>query len=338
MAAPLPLPPLDELLERARVVALPLATRFRGVVEREAVLFEGSAAHADGTPVWSEFSPFVEYRPAEAAAWLAAAIEYGFDPELERRLDGSVEVNATVPAVAADEVAGVLARYDGCRVVKVKVAERGQSLADDLSRLEAVRDALPDARLRIDANAGWSSPEAVTALRAIAAAGIELEYAEQPVAGVEGLAEVRRAVPGVRIAADEAVRKADDPLAVARAGAADHVIVKAQPLGGVRRAAEVVAASGLTATVSSALDTSVGIVMGAQLAARLPEPRYAAGLATVSLFAADVVREPRRPVAGRIALAPAVPDEALLREHAAPAARRDWWLERIRDCWELLAR
>ena len=298
------LPPLPELLERARVVRLPLRTHFRGVDAREAVLFEGAAVHADGTPVWSEFSPFVEYGPAEASAWLAAAIEYGFDPALERRLDGSVEVNATVPAVAAGAVPEILARFPGCRTAKVKVAERGQSLADDLARLEAVQDALPQARLRIDANAGWSLDEAVAALGAIAAAGFELEYAEQPVPGVEGLAEVRRRVPGVRIAADESVRKAADPLAVARAGAADHVVVKAQPLGGVRRAAAVVATSGLTATVSSALDTSVGIVMGAQLAARLPEPRFAAGLATVSLFAADVLREPRRPVAGRVSLRP----------------------------------
>ncbi|RRJ86041.1 O-succinylbenzoate synthase [Gulosibacter macacae] len=323
-------PSLADLLERAHVVALPLNTRFRGVTEREAVLFAGTEA-------WSEFSPFLEYAPAEASAWLAAAIEYGFDASLERLDSGTVEVNATVPAVTADAVPQVLARYDGCRVAKVKVAERGQMLADDLARLEAVRDALPTARLRIDANAGWSVPEAVTALRAMTAAGFEFEYVEQPVASVTELAEVRRAVPGVRIAADESVRKAADPLAVARAGAADHVIVKAQPLGGVRRAAEVVAASGLSATVSSALDTSVGIVMGAQLAARLPQPRYAAGLATVSLFAADVVREPRVAVQGQVSLAPAVPDAALLREFAASDACQNWWFERIRACFEHLS-
>jgi O-succinylbenzoate synthase len=337
---PAPIVPLDELLARTHIVSLPLNTKFRGVTHREAALIEGTAEVA-GQPVWSEFSPFLEYGPAEASTWLAAAIEYGFSPTLERRASGSVPVNATVPAVAAERVAEVLARYDGCEVVKVKVAERGQSLADDLARLEAVRGAAPDARLRIDANAGWSVAEAATALRTLADAGFEFEYAEQPVATIEELVRLREALAGgpasrIRIAADELVRKASDPLEVARSGAADHLVVKAQPLGGVNRAAEIVRASGLTATVSSALDTSVGIVMGAQLAARLPEPAFAAGLGTVSLFA-DEVSEPRRPVGGRISLAPAVPDVAALRTNAAPKERRSWWFERMRACYARLA-
>ena len=322
---------LDELLDRAHIVRLPLATRFRGVTAREAVLFDGPVA-------WSEFSPFLEYEVPESSAWLAAAIEFGWDAELPRLASGEIAVNATVPAVAAAEVAAVLARFDGCATIKVKVAERGQSLDDDLARLAAVRAAAPAAALRVDANAGWSVEEAVRALRAFADAGVELEYAEQPVAGLDGLAEVRRRVPGVPIAADESVRKASDPLAVARAGAADHLVVKAQPLGGVRRAAEVVAESGLTATVSSALDTSVGIAMGAQLAARLPEPRFAAGLGTASLLAADITEAPLRPAAGRIPLRPVVPSAALLAEWEAPAERREWWLERIRACSAHLAR
>lgn len=337
---PAPLVSLADLLARTHIVSLPLNTKFRGVTHREAALIEGTA-EVDGRPVWAEFSPFLEYGTDEAATWLAAALEYGFSPTLERAATGSVPVNATVPAVAAGQVAEVLARYDGCEVVKVKVAERGQRLADDLARLEAVQQAAPDARLRIDANAGWSVAEAATALRTFADAGFEFEYAEQPVATIDQLTELRRELTDtpaarIRIAADELVRKASDPLAVARAGAADHIVVKAQPLGGVTRAAEVVRASGLTATVSSALDTSVGIVMGAQLAARLPEPTFAAGLGTVSLFA-DEVSEPRRPVAGRVSLAPATPDPDALRTHAAPAERRVWWLERIRACYEKLA-
>lgn len=331
---------LNDLLSRAHIVSLPLRTQFRGVTHREAVLFEGTATVA-GMPVWSEFSPFLEYDVPEASAWLAAAIEYGFDPTLPRFESGSVPVNATVPAVAADEVAGVLAPFGDCPAVKVKVAERGQRLADDLARLAAVRDALPAARVRIDANRGWSLDEAEDALVAIAAAGFELEYAEQPVATVAELAELRQRLRArglaVPIAADESVRKVDDPLEVARAGAADHVVVKVQPLGGVRRAAAVVEQCELTATVSSALETSVGMVMGAQLAARLPEPRFAAGLGTVSLFTADVLEEPRVPVDGQVSLAPAVPSPRLLAEHAASGDRRDWWLARIRDCYAHLA-
>lgn len=324
-------PSLPDLLDRTRIVSLPLNTKFRGVTRREAAIIEGTEA-------WTEFSPFLEYEPAEAANWLAAAIEYGFDPTLERLRSGSVAVNATVPAVAPAEVPTVLARFDGCRTVKVKVAERGQTLQDDLARLEAVAATLPEASLRIDANAGWQLAEAETALREIARLGITLEYAEQPVATVPELAQLRQRIRdlNIPIAADESVRKASDPLAVARAGAADHVIVKAQPLGGIRKAAQVVKAAGLTATVSSALDTSVGIVMGAQLAAQLPEPRFAAGLGTVSLFAADVLSEPRKPQQGRVSLEPAVPRESLLREYRASGERENWWHERIRACYRVL--
>ncbi|MDJ1372312.1 o-succinylbenzoate synthase [Gulosibacter molinativorax] len=325
------LPSLPDLLDRTRIVSLPLNTKFRGVTQREAAIIEGTWA-------WSEFSPFLEYDAEESANWLTAAIEYGFDPTLERLCAGWVDVNATVPAVRPEEVPGVLARFDGCRTVKVKVAERGQTLADDLARIEAVAATLPEASLRIDANAGWQLDEAEHALREIAKLGITLEYAEQPVATVPELAELRQRIRdlGTRIAADESVRKATDPLAVARAGAADHVIVKVQPLGGIRNAARVVKDAGLTATVSSALDTSVGIVMGAQLAARLPEPRFAAGLGTVSLFAADVLAEPRRPKNGRVSLEVALPRESLLREYRASAEREKWWHERIRACHEVL--
>lgn len=331
---------LPELLARTHIVSLPLRTRFRGVTHREAALFAGTTTMA-GQPVWSEFSPFLEYQVPEAATWLAAALEYGFDPALPRFESGSVLVNATVPAVTAAEVPRVLARFGSCEVVKVKVAEAGQQLRDDLARLEAVQDALPGARVRIDANCGWSLDAAEDALVAIAAAGIDLEYAEQPVATVSELAQLRDRLRqrgiATRIAADESVRKASDPLAVARAGAADHVVVKVQPLGGIARAAEVVAQAGLSATVSSALETSVGTVMGAQLAARMPEPRFAAGLGTVSLFAADVLEHPRVPKNGRISLAPAVPSTELLAEHAAAPERQQWWRERIARCYQHLA-
>lgn len=334
-ASPRSLPPLAELLARAHVVSIPLTTRFRGVETREAVLIEGTQA-------WAEFSPFLEYETREAASWLAAAIEYGFDESLPRINVGTVPVNATIPAVAADAVPELAARYDGCRTVKVKVAERGQRLRDDIERLLAVRDAFADPKLRIDANGGWSVAEAERALREFAAVGIQLEYAEQPVRTVPELAALRERVSElrVRIAADESIRKAADPIAVSRTGAADHAVVKVQPLGGVRRAASVVAESGLSATVSSALETSLGLVMGAQLAAAIAPDgsRFAAGLGTLALFADDVCAQPRLPRNGAISLAPAVPDAVKLRALAASDTRTNWWHERLRDCYATLAR
>ncbi|WP_243728465.1 o-succinylbenzoate synthase [Microbacterium sp. BK668] len=325
-----PLPPLAEILASARVVALPLATRFRGVDVREAVLFEGPEG-------WTEFSPFAEYDDREAATWLAAAIDFGWMPQ-PAPVRSEVRVNATVPAVDAASVPAVLARYDGCRTAKVKVAEQGQRLADDVARVRAVRAAMgPEGRLRLDANGAWNLDEAEHAVHALAE--FDLEYVEQPCGTVEELAELRRRVTymGVPIAADESVRKAADPLAVARAGAADLLVVKAQPLGGVRRALEIVAAAGLPAVVSSALDTSVGLSMGAALAAALPDLDYDCGLGTAALFAADVAAPGLRPVAGVLPVGRVAPDVALLREHEASVDRQDWWLQRLSRCHAVLA-
>ncbi|GER22508.1 o-succinylbenzoate synthase [Zafaria cholistanensis] len=324
------IPSAEELAARAHVVVLPLKVRFRGVVEREVLLLDGPAG-------WAEFAPFTEYGDAEAAAWLRGALEAGWQgyPDPVRT---HVPVNATVPAVPASQVGRVLAAYDAAHTVKVKVAEAGQALADDVARVAEVRRLLPGAALRIDANAGWTLDEALEALEALAPYG--LQYAEQPVAGIGGLrrlrAELARRGLGVPIAADESVRKESDPLAVARAEAADLIVVKAPPLGGVRRALRIVAEAGLPAVVSSALDTSVGTRTGAALAAALPELPYACGLGTVSLFAADVAAEPYVARDGRLDLRTVAADPELLERHAADPARRHWWLERLLRCRELL--
>lgn len=326
-----PLPGLDELLAGAHVVSLPMRVKFRGILQREALLLRGPLG-------WGEFCPFPEYGDAEASRWLTAAIEAGW-AGFPAPLRDSIPVNATVPAVPAHLVPEVLARFGRVDAVKVKVAERGQSLDDDAARVAAVREALPDAAIRVDANGGWDVPEAVAALTRLAAVG--LEYAEQPVPEIAGLAEVRRqlraaGVP-VLIAADESVRKEDDPLKVARAGAADLIVVKVAPLGGVRRALQIVAQAGLPAVVSSALDTSVGIRAGLALAAALPELPYACGLGTVSLLAADVTEDSLVPDDGAIALRDVRPAPELLAAHAASPERRDWWLDRLRRVHAVLA-
>ncbi|MBW9121274.1 o-succinylbenzoate synthase [Microbacterium trichothecenolyticum] len=319
-------PDLAEILDTAHVVALPLATRFRGIDVREALLFEGPEG-------WAEFSPFTEYDDAESSSWLAAAIEDSRMPRPAARRE-VIGVNATVPAVAAASVPSVLARFDGCRTAKVKVAEPGQVLADDVARVRAVREAMgPEGRIRVDANGAWNVDEAEHAVHALAE--FDLEYVEQPCASVEELAQLRRRVTymGIPIAADESVRKAADPLAVARAGAADLLVIKAQPLGGVRRALEIVEEAGLPAVVSSALDTSVGLSMGVALAAALPDLDYDCGLGTASLFTSDVVDPPLTPRTGLLTVGRVTPDPALLAEHAASVARRQWWLDRVRRCY-----
>ncbi|KQR39252.1 o-succinylbenzoate synthase [Microbacterium sp. Leaf159] len=321
------LPPLADLLSSARIVALPMHTRFRGVDTREALLFEGPQG-------WAEFSPFLEYEDAEAATWLAAAIDFAWRPQPEP-LRERIGVNATIPAIEASRVAEVLARFAGCRTAKVKVAEPGQTLTDDIDRVRAVRDVMgPEGRIRIDANGLWNVDEAEHAVHALNE--FDLEYVEQPCATVPELAEVRTRVKymGIPVAADESIRKSSDPLAVAREKAADLLVIKAQPLGGITHALQIITAAGLPVVVSSALDTAVGLSQGAALAAALPTLDYDCGLGTASLFLDDVAD--RRPVDGSIPAARVTPDAAALTRLAASDERRDWWLDRLARCYAVL--
>ena len=320
---------LPDLLDTARVVSLPLASRFRGIEVREALVMLGPHG-------WTEFSPFVEYDDTEAAVWLAAAIDFGWNSP-PAALRDVIPVNATLPAIAASQVPDILDRFAGCRTVKVKVAEPGQSLADDVARVSATRDYLgPGGRIRIDANGAWTVDEGERAIHALAV--FDLEYVEQPCATVDELAQIRKRVKymGIPIAADESVRKARDPLAVARAGAADILVIKAAPLGGITAAFTLVADAGLPVVVSSALDTSIGLSMGAYLAASIPQLDFDCGLGTAALLAADLTDAPLVPVNGAIPVRKVTPNEQLLATHAATAERTEWWLARLARCYELL--
>jgi o-succinylbenzoate synthase len=258
-----------------------MPVKFRGITMREGALIEGPAG-------WGEFSPFAEYGPKESARWLASALESA-TRDWPAPVRDRIPVNVTVPAVGPAQAIKIVAG-SGCRTAKVKVAERGQSEADDIERVEAVREALgPDGRIRVDANGGWEVTQAARMLRQLARFG--LEYAEQPCATLEELAELRRHID-IPVAADESIRRAEDPLRVRAAGAADIVMLKVQPLGGVRAALAVAEACGLPVVVSSAVDTSVGLAAGVALAAALPELLYACGLGTMSLLAGDVTADP----------------------------------------------
>ena len=288
---------LAGLLPGLRAYAIPLRNRFRGITVREGALLAGPAG-------WGEFSPFAEYGPAESARWLASAIEsatIGWPAPVR----DAVGVNVTVPAVGP-ELAYQIVAGSACRTAKVKVAERGQAEADDIDRVAAVRDALgPAGRIRVDANGGWEVDQAARMLRRLGSFG--LEYAEQPCATLDELARLRRLVD-VPLAADESIRKASDPLAVRAAGAADIVVLKVAPLGGVRAALRIAAGCGLPVVVSSAVESSVGLAAGVALAAALPTLEHDCGLATMSLLIGDVTDDPLAPVAGMLPVRAAVVD------------------------------
>lgn len=293
---------------------IPMRVPFRGLSAREGVLLRGATG-------WGEFSPFPEYGPETTTHWLAAAREAA-DGEWPAPVRARVPVNVTVPAVDPRRAFAIVER-SGCTTAKVKVAD-----GDDGARVAAVRAALgPRGKLRVDANGAWDVEAAARAIDALAEH--DLEYVEQPVRTLEEMARLRRLVD-VPLAADESVRTADDPLRVAGLEAADVVVLKVQPLGGVHRALEVARAAGLPAVVSSALETSVGIAAGVALAAALPELPYACGLGTVALLGGDVVDDPLVPVDGALDVRrPDVAPHALARFELTGEADVARWRARV---------
>ena len=305
-----------------RVFSIPMRTRFRGITVREGVLFRGEAG-------WGEWSPFLEYDAHVAEPWLRCAEEAAAG-DWPTPVRSSVPVNVTVPAVSAEKAFAIV-EAGGCSTAKVKVAEPGQTLADDLARVEAVRSALgPAGQVRIDVNGLWSLDEAVAAIPLLDKASGGLEYVEQPCAAVEDLALVRRRV-SVPIAADESIRRAADPYRVRDLEAADIAVLKVQPLGGVRACLRIAEDIGLPVVVSSALETSIGIAAGVALAAALPSLPYACGLATVQLLTDDVVVSPLLPVDGSLPVGvPVVSEEAVARL-AALDDRAEHWARRLAE-------
>ncbi len=307
-----------------------LRARFRGLTARDGVLVHGDAG-------WGEFAPFWDYDDQASVAWWRSAREAadrGWPPPLRDR----IPVNVTVPAVDPDTAHAMVRGSGGCRTAKVKVAEAGQPLAEDIARLEAVRDALgPDGLIRIDVNGRWDVDEAITNLPVLDRAAGGLEYVEQPCATVDELALVRRA-SHVPVAADESVRRAADPLAVAAAHAADILVLKVAPLGGVRACLTLAEQTGLPVVVSSALETSVGLAAGLALAAALPELPYACGLATAHLLRDDVVANSLLPVDGAIAVRTVTPEPALMDAARADDDLTRRWRDRVARVEALEAR
>lgn len=305
------------------VYDIAMRTRFRGITRRQGMLLRGPYG-------WGEWSPFLDYSGTELVPWLRAAreaAEAGFPAPVRDR----VPVNCTVAAIGPEQAHRVVTA-SGCATAKVKVAEPGQRPADDLARVEAVRDALgPAGRIRVDANGAWSTDEAFTALRDLAV--FELEYAEQPCRTVPELADLRRrlarAGTNLLIAADESIRRSDDPYRVRDEEAADVAVIKVQPLGGVARCLEIAADIGLPVVVSSALESSVGLAAGIALAAALPELPFACGLNTAPLLTGDVVAEPLAAVDGSIEVRRPEPDPDRLADVRADAETHEFWQARL---------
>lgn len=313
----------DWVPDEITVVSLPMRTRFRGITHREVLLAHGPAG-------WGEWGPFLDYHGDEIVPWWRAAVEWA-TTEPPAPVRDRVPVNCTVPAVDP-ETARRIAATSGCGTAKIKIAEPGQSEADDLARIEAVRDGLgPGGRIRVDANGAWDVDEAERRLRVLARH--DLEYVEQPCMDVADLAVVRmklaRAGVEIAIAADESIRRSDDPWRVVELEAADVAVLKVQPLGGIRACLDLAERLPLPVVISSALETSVGLAAGVACAAALPELPFACGLNTAALLSADIVEEPLIATDGSLPVGRKALDPALLDHHRATPDRIAFWQQRL---------
>jgi len=266
--------------------------------DRDVTLLQGAAG-------WGECSPLPGY-PSDPAVCRAAAEEAARDG-FPVPVRDSIPVNALVdgPFLVQE-----IRRYPA---VKVKVRD-----AQGVALVAAVRDAVGSGvPIRVDANGTWDVDLAIEMVARLAR--YDIEFIEQPVARIDDLARVRRAV-AVPIAADECIRTLDDARALRAADAADLIVLKQQPLGGVRGALRVYEAAGVPAVVTSMMETSVGLAAGVALAAALPELPYACGLATLGSLAGDVTHTPLVAADGAIAVRAVVPDGDLLARYAWPAS------------------
>jgi O-succinylbenzoate synthase len=306
----------QQLLDSLRVIALPMKTNFRGISDREVALIKGSHG-------WGEFSPFIEYDDAESAPWLASAIEAATTPQ-PKLYRTSVAVNGTIPALNdPDELARIVDSFPGVNTFKVKV---GNNLVEDLARIKVIRQLRPHANIRIDVNGLWNVGQAEEFLASVG----QIEYVEQPCATIEELRELKSRTP-VKIVGDEILRKAPNPFEIDLTGAIDYLMLKVQPLGGIKRAHAIAEHHKLPIVVSSALESAVGIKHGLTLAASFEEMNFDCGLGTGSLLAADVAHLPI--VDGKIEISEFEPQLDGL--DVAPD-RFDWWKNRIMRTVELL--
>lgn len=332
-------PSLDELLALAHPVSLPLVTPFRGIARRDLLVFDAP----DGSAEWS---PFVEYDDQESSIWLRSTLEQGWNQKslpLPDALPDSITVNGTVPALPASEVPAYLATLGPVVTVKVKVAGPSTSLEMDSARVAAVREVLgPTGRIRLDANGAWNLDEAEHALRMME--HLDIDYIEQPVETVTDMAELRRRVTrmGIQVAADESIRRWSDIHTVLDQDAADIIVVKVAPLGGILRTLEVVntaSSKGVEVVVSSALESSVGMSYGVLLQQILITQRghaEAAGLGTVSLFEGDIVTHPLIAHGGKLEATSVDLDPGALQKYQMAPEDASWWLERLKRCYSLI--
>lgn len=241
-----------------------------------------------------------------------------------------VAVNATIatqdPATTVEEARDAVAAGFTC--LKLKGGAE-YSTGELVERMAAVRAAVGSTvELRLDVNGAWDLATARERLAALVDLG--LAYVEQPIPPGDPREMVRlRAASSVPLAADESVASRSAAKSLLGAGAADVLVVKPARVGGPIEALAIArdaAAVGVAVTVSTLLETGVGLAAALRVAATMPgDAALAHGLATGDLLADDLLVEPLAIFGGRMA----IPDGPGLGIHLDEAALERWVIERV---------
>ena len=317
------LPNLDDVIDRLHVVSLPMWINFRGNNFREVALINGPNG-------WGEFGAFLEYKPFEAIHWLISGLEAAYQvfPKINRKF---IPINATIPTISVNYIPKVLTKFPEIYTTKVKVAKLGGKISDDIMRINVTQTYTP--LIRLDANGGWTANQANIATSALTSNG-PLEYIEQPCPSLKELNKFRSKIQ-VPIAIDEFIRKNKNPIDIIKSSLIDLAILKVAPLGGVSRLLNIASKISIPVIISSALDSAIGISTGLRAAASLPKLHYACGLGTSRFFIEDIASIPS-PTEGYLTAEPVTPDPARLESLAVPKLRRQWWINRIHECYSYI--
>ena len=328
-----------EIAEQSVPFALNLNAKFRNTQVRTGALISGSSG-------WGEFAPFPEYDDEVCSRWLSGALEAAFGA-FPAKLRNSVPVNSIIPILSVEQTISVVEtafKDYGMTTFKVKVCDPNQeSISSDELRVQAVRLTMDrlglTGKIRIDVNGRWNVNQAIQAIQILDQAAGGIDYVEQPCATIPELIELKLAIQKwnqpIQIAVDESLRMSAKIDVTEIQTAADILVVKAIPLGGVQRALDLVREIGLPAVVSGSLDSSVGLSSGIALAASIPQLYGACGLGTGTLFGQDLVTPTTLPTNGELLVRRATPDAHLLASSAVKVSASDrlWWQERIVRSW-----
>ena len=187
----------------------------------------------------------------------------GDDPHIH----SDVTIGIDTPERMADKAREWISK--GFDILKVKL---GEDILTDADRMYAIHEAIDGkARLRIDANQGWTVKDTLKVARELESLGVEL--IEQPVAAndFEGLKEIRDR-SSLLIAADESCHSISDAMRLASMRAADIINIKLMKCGGIYPAIKIAAiceAAGLSCMIGCMGESTLGNLAGMHLAAAL---------------------------------------------------------------------